>query len=113
GGNAFDIMAQEARGGGNCDGWPASTDPVQLDGSQLEHEPLVLQSEHDAITPYPGGVALAKVMDGVLVTIEGGDHGVFDSGNEAVDRLVTDYLVDGVTPQPQTLPETPIRTPLQ
>lgn len=113
GGNKLDIMAQSARGGLDCEGWPASSTPVELDGSKLEQKPLVLQSERDAMTPYPGGVAMAKAMDAVLVTVEGGDHGVFARGNDAVDQVVTDYLIDGVTPAPQTtLPEAPIQAPL-
>ncbi|QDQ98198.1 alpha/beta hydrolase [Tomitella fengzijianii] len=112
GGNAYDVMAQQARGGADCAGWPASSAPVPLDGSGLETKPLVLQSQRDALTPYPGGVELADQMDGVLVTVQGGDHGVFGRGNDAVDEVVTDYLVDGVTPQPQVLPEAQIRMPL-
>ncbi|WP_248499700.1 alpha/beta hydrolase [Tomitella gaofuii] len=112
GGNAYDVMAQRARGGVDCAGWPASSAPVPLDGSGLETAPLVLQSEHDALTPYPGGVELAEQMGGVLVTVQGGDHGVFGRGNEAVDTVVDDYLVDGVVPQPQVLPEAQIRMPL-
>ncbi len=112
GGNAFDVMAERARGGLDCAGWPADTTPVQLDGSRLQDKPLVLQSERDAVTPFPGGVELAEQMDGVLVTVQGGDHGAFGRGNTAVDKVVGDYLVDGVTPAPEVLPEAPIRTPL-
>src|SRR5699024_9861026 len=112
GGNAYDVMAQRARGGVDCAGWPASSEPVEIDGSGLDQQPLVLQSQRDAITPYQGGVEMAKELGGVLVTVQGGDHGVFARGNEPVDQLVTDYLVDGVTPAPQVLPEAPIRTPL-
>src|SRR5699024_10274997 len=112
GGNAYDVMAQRARGGVDCAGWPASSEPVEIDGSGLDQQPLVLQSQRDAITPYQGGVEMAKELGGVLVTVQGGDHGVFARGNEPVDELVTDYLVEGVTPKPQVLPEAPIRTPL-
>lgn len=105
GGNAFDVQAQRARGGVDCAGWPATTEPVQIDGSGLEQQPLVLQSERDPITPFPGGPAMAEALGGHLLTVEGGDHGAFGRGNETVDGAVLDYLATGEVPEIDRAPE--------
>src|SRR5690606_7810028 len=95
GGNALDARAALVRSGMNCGSWPPVTEPVAIDGSGLSTPPLLLQSEHDALTQYEGGPALARALGGQLVTVEGGDHGTFGRGNPVVDEAVLTYLRTG------------------
>ncbi|RSM61923.1 hypothetical protein DMH04_53490 [Kibdelosporangium aridum] len=56
---------------------------------------LVVSVTGDPATPHEGGVAMAKQLQGGLLTVEGKQHGaVFVAGNACVDGLVADYLVD-------------------
>ncbi|HJE59698.1 MAG TPA: alpha/beta hydrolase [Nocardiopsis listeri] len=70
--------------------------------------PLVIAGEYDANTAYVGGPAMAKTLDGSLVTVtDDGGHGfyaivdpvdlefLYPCVNEAVDA----YLVDGADPR--------------
>ena len=57
-------------------------------------QPL-LQSRHDAVTEYEGGPAMARALNGSLITVEGGDHGTFGRGNKQVDDAVMTYLDTG------------------
>ncbi|MFI9507064.1 alpha/beta hydrolase [Nocardia sp. NPDC052566] len=95
GGNAMDARADLVRSGMSCGGWRPVTTPVPLSGAGLSTPPLLLQSRHDAVTPYPGGPALARAMNGALITVEGGDHGAFGRGNRVVDDAVLTYLRTG------------------
>ncbi|WP_040799802.1 alpha/beta hydrolase [Nocardia higoensis] len=95
GGNALDARAALVRSGMSCGSWPPVTEPVTIDGSALATAPLLLQSEHDALTQYEGGPALAKALHGSLITVEGGDHGTFGRGNPVVDEAVLTYLRTG------------------
>jgi len=95
GGNALDARAALVRSGMSCGSWPPVTEPVPIDGSALSTAPLLLQSEHDALTQYEGGPALAQALHGALITVEGGDHGTFGRGNSVVDEAVLTYLRTG------------------
>ncbi|MFS8100153.1 alpha/beta hydrolase [Lentzea alba] len=61
---------------------------------------LVVQADGDPMDRYEGGVVLAELLDHPLVVIEdSGDHEVYAlAGNEVLDALVDDYLVDGTLP---------------
>lgn len=95
GGNALDARAALVRSGMSCGSWPPVTEPVAIDGAALSTAPLLLQSRHDALTPYEGGPALALALHAALITVEGGDHGTFGRGNPVVDEAVLTYLRTG------------------
>ncbi|MCM6777481.1 alpha/beta hydrolase [Nocardia sp. CDC159] len=98
GGNALNARADLIRSGIACDDWPPSTTPVPITDHGLRTPPLILQSRHDALTPYEGAPTLAATLHGHLITIEGGDHGTFARGNPTVDQAVLTYLRTGETP---------------
>ena len=93
-------------------GWQPVARTIGPNGDALAEKPLVLHSEDDAVTPIAGAHRVAEAMDGVLVTVGGGDHGTFRSGNEAVDDLVMSFLETGEAapghvqgkPSPEPLP---------
>lgn len=66
-------------------------------GKTLDTKPLVLQSDDDPATPSAGGREMAKAMDADLVTVEGGDHGLFRRHNDTVDHAVVEYFDTGKT----------------
>ncbi len=66
-------------------------------GATLDTKPLVLQSDDDPATPAAGGHEMAKALDANLVTVEGGDHGVFRRNNDTVDHAVVEYFDTGKT----------------
>ena len=60
---------------------------------------LVLGTTRDPATPLKWARALAGQLDsGVLVERDGDGHTAYNSGNECVDGIVEDYLVDGDVP---------------
>ncbi len=70
--------------------------------------PLIIAAEYDANTAYAGGPAMAKTLDGSLLTItDEGGHGFYASLDPVdlaplhpcVDDAVDAYLVDGTDPQ--------------
>ncbi|WP_439376965.1 alpha/beta hydrolase [Amycolatopsis lexingtonensis] len=79
-----------------CSTWPvpptSAEHPPRAAGLP---KPLVVSTTHDPATPYRQGVALAKDLDGVLLTYEGVQHTVFLQGNACVDRSGIAYLIDG------------------
>ncbi|MGO4615272.1 alpha/beta hydrolase [Nocardia sp. 2YAB30] len=95
GGDAMDARADLVRSGMACGAWKPVTKPVRITGAGLRTPPLVLQSRHDALTQYEGGPAMAKALNGALITVDGGDHGTFGRGNAAVDEAVLTYLRTG------------------
>jgi poly-beta-hydroxyalkanoate depolymerase len=53
----------------------------------------------DPATPYQGGVNLARVLGGSLLTVEGAQHGIAMLGQtECVDGFAANYLIDLQTP---------------
>ncbi|WP_405159986.1 alpha/beta hydrolase [Nocardia sp. NBC_01499] len=95
GGNAMDARADLVRSGMACGTWKPVTTPVRISGVGLGTPPLILQSRHDALTKYEGGLAMAHALNGSLITVEGGDHGNFGRGNRVVDDAVMTYLGTG------------------
>lgn len=61
---------------------------------------LVVQADGDPMDRVEGGIELAALLDHPLVLVEdSGDHEVYGlAGNEVLDSLVDDYLVDGALP---------------
>ncbi len=80
-----------------CEAWPEPptlpqpwlTEPVGLPPT------LTVSTTGDPATPYQGGVNLARVLGGSLLTVEGAQHGVAMLGQSAcVDGIVSDHLID-------------------
>ncbi len=64
---------------------------------------LVLGTSRDPATPMIWAEALAGQLDsGVLVERDGDGHTAYNSGNECIDSLVEDYLLDGAVPDDGT-----------
>jgi pimeloyl-ACP methyl ester carboxylesterase len=64
---------------------------------------LVLGTSRDPATPMKWAEALAGQLDsGVLVERDGDGHTAYNSGNECIDSIVEDYLLDGAVPDDGT-----------
>ncbi|MFD4831283.1 alpha/beta hydrolase [Streptomyces uncialis] len=67
---------------------------------------MVIQAKRDSQTPYEGGVAMAKRLGSVLVSVDDHQHTQYAStNNRCVDEPVTEYLMQG------TLPSKPVSCP--
>lgn len=65
-----------------------------------EYPTLVLSATTDPATPYSGAQSVFKNLNnGYLVTQDGGPHVIFGWGNECVDGLVTEFLVNDTLPK--------------
>jgi pimeloyl-ACP methyl ester carboxylesterase len=79
-----------------CAGWPSKPTlgfPYATDIRGLP-QTLVLSVTGDPVTPHEGGVALARVLDARLLTVEGEQHGTTLSRNSCIDGAVAAYLID-------------------
>lgn len=88
-----------------CEAWPAPTTLPQpwLTGPVGLAPTLTVSITGDPATPYQGGVNLARVLGGSLLTVEGAQHGVAMLGQSAcVDGIVSDYLIDLKAPPADT-----------
>lgn len=64
---------------------------------------LVLGTTRDPATPMKWAVALADQLESaVLVRRDGDGHTAYNSGNECIDSLVEDYLIEGTVPDNPT-----------
>lgn len=98
----------------NCAFWKAQPRPLPALTGEGVPPVLIVQSEHDPATPIEGArKAHAAFQNSRMLTVTGeGDHGVYAlGGNKPVDRIVDDYLVDGVVPPDQSVPGLPLPTP--
>ena len=113
GGNKLAARAAVERAGDDCVGWNPVARTIHPNGDRLEQKPLVLHSEKDAVTPIAGGHRVAELLGGTLVTVGGGEHGTFRTGNTAVDDVVMQFLEQGTVetdhvpgkPSPDPLPK--------
>ncbi|MGW8500502.1 alpha/beta hydrolase [Streptomyces sp. CLCI03] len=82
-----------------CAAWPRSQAPrVQVTGRGLPPI-MMLNSRHDPATYYEGALRAHQGTAGSrLITVGGGDHGVYQSHNPCVDAYVEGFLVDGRMP---------------
>jgi pimeloyl-ACP methyl ester carboxylesterase len=84
-----------------CEAWP---EPVSrtlpwLDGDVDVPPTLTVSVTGDPGTPHQGGINMARLLGGSLLTVEGAQHGVALFGQSAcVDGIVTDYLIELQTP---------------
>ncbi|PRX68969.1 alpha/beta hydrolase family protein [Nonomuraea fuscirosea] len=83
-----------------CAFWPVrGGTPVQVHDSPKLPPILMLQSRHDAATPYRGAQRMAALFPRSRMVLEGGgNHGVSLSGNACVDGHLAAYLRDGTLP---------------
>ena len=84
-----------------CADWPVEPlNPVRVSNHALPPA-LLFQATDDAATPYEGGVTLHRKLRGSRLVVEqgGGNHGVTLSGNDCLDRYLTDYLATGTLPR--------------
>ena len=74
---------------------------------------LIVESEHDPATPIEGARRAHKAFAGSrMITVTGeGDHGIYAAGNAGVDKVVEDFLVDGIVPNDQSLPGVALPVP--
>lgn len=75
--------------------FPPTSVPPATTANPLAAAPMVLQSDHDPSTPGLHGPQAAAATGGVLVRVKGTRHGLFGSGNDAVDAAVLHYLRTG------------------
>ncbi|SEP54363.1 alpha/beta hydrolase [Amycolatopsis saalfeldensis] len=97
-----------------CAFWTGSPRPLPVMDGKGVPPVLMVQSEHDPATPIEGArKAHAAFANSRMITVTGeGDHGIYAlGGNQAVDKVVEDYLVDGVVPQDQSVPGLPLPVP--
>ncbi|WP_406402087.1 alpha/beta hydrolase [Streptomyces uncialis] len=83
-----------------CAFWPtAPLTPPNVSNGKLPPV-LLFQATEDAATPYEGAVATRDKLRGSRLVVErgGGNHGVTLSGNDCLDRYLTDYLATGQVP---------------
>ncbi|MCP2255098.1 Pimeloyl-ACP methyl ester carboxylesterase [Prauserella aidingensis] len=87
-------------------------DLPKLDGEGVPPT-LIVQSENDPATPIEGARrAHEKFAGSRMITVtDEGDHGIYAGDNPAVDKVVEDYLVDGIVPEDQSIPGSPLPTP--
>nr|WP_184945316.1 alpha/beta hydrolase [Planomonospora venezuelensis] len=83
-----------------CAFWPErGVKPAQVRDHKLLPPVLLLQSRHDAATPYAGALQLRRTFPRSRLVVEpGGNHGVSLVGNACADRYLTSYLTDGTLP---------------
>lgn len=82
-----------------CAYWPVppTSEPHEVSVENLAPT-LVVSTTGDPATPYQAGVELAKQLGGGLLTYEGNQHTVVFNGEECVDSIATDYLINGTLP---------------
>ncbi|MDT5019189.1 MAG: hypothetical protein QOD39_5349 [Mycobacterium sp.] len=85
----------------SCAFWPVPATGAQHEIKVTGLPPiLVVSTTNDPATPYQAGVDLAKQLGGSLLTFEGTQHTVVFQGNECVDDIAAQYLVDLTVPPP-------------
>ncbi|CAM5279175.1 alpha/beta hydrolase [Streptomyces abikoensis] len=91
--------ARELAFSATCAAWPTSPGPrVEVTGKGLPPV-LMLNSLHDPATYYEGARRAHRALKGSrLVTVPGGDHGVYNDGNACADGIVNKYLLTGELP---------------
>ncbi|MER6074151.1 alpha/beta hydrolase [Streptomyces sp. NPDC001817] len=84
-----------------CAFWSAARRrPVNIANAGLPPA-LLFQATDDAATPYPGGVAVHRLLARSSLVVEegGGNHGITLSGNACLDKYLAAYLTDGRVPR--------------
>ena len=86
-----------------CAFWPVppTSEPHEIKVSGLPPV-LVVSTTNDPATPYGAGMELAKQLGGTLLTFDGTQHTVVFQGDQCVDDIAANYLVDLTLPPPDT-----------
>ncbi|WP_206342171.1 alpha/beta hydrolase [Streptomyces ureilyticus] len=73
-----------------CEQWPVQPTLGYPYATDIEGLPdtLTISTTGDAITPYEGGISLARTLGGSLLTVEGSQHGAALPRNPCVDNAV-------------------------
>jgi len=84
-----------------CADWPypptGTRGPIAAEGAAPI---VVIGTTNDPATPYEWAVSLAdQLSSGVLITRVGEGHTGYNKGNDCVDGVVEDYLIDGTVPE--------------
>jgi pimeloyl-ACP methyl ester carboxylesterase len=88
-----------------CAAWP---EPPSRTGSFLtggvDLPPILVTSvTRDPATPHQGGIEMARLLGGTLLTVDGAQHGSALIGQSpCVDQAANDYLVNLTVPPPDT-----------
>lgn len=80
-----------------CEHWPVQPTLGYPYAQNIEGLPqtLVVSVTRDPATPHSGGISLAETLSGRLLTVEGEQHGVaLTDDNACVNDIVADYLID-------------------
>jgi pimeloyl-ACP methyl ester carboxylesterase len=93
-----------AWGMASCRGIDVTSSEEPLDIRAEGAAPIVvLGTSRDPATPLKWARALSAQLDsGVLVERDGDGHTAYNAGNECVDSIVEDYLLDGTVPDDGT-----------
>ncbi|MFI5677564.1 alpha/beta hydrolase [Streptomyces cellulosae] len=81
-----------------CATWPVKQQtPVNVKTGKGLPGVLIVQSERDAATPYPGGVELHERFKGsrLITEKDAGSHGVTNLVNPCINERVDNYLLTG------------------
>ena len=96
-----------------CVFWPAAPAPLSTLRASGAAPILVVARIGDPITPFAWGEGLATALQsGVLLPVDGPGHTSSTRGDECVDAVIRDYLLEARLPQargsePATLPPCP------
>ncbi len=84
-----------------CTYWPNQPDRLPGPVSAAGSAPIVvIGTTRDPATPYEWAKVLAGQLEsGIFVSHDGDGHTVYGDGNQCIDRLVEDYLVNGEPPR--------------
>lgn len=83
-----------------CEYWPVATGTLPVGPIAAPEAPpiLVLGNQGDNATPHEWAVSVARQLaSGVLVSYDGDEHTSYGR-SACVDRVVDDYLIDGMVP---------------
>ena len=97
---AGDFGRSAAVSGLPCEYWPVSAGTLPVGAIAAPDAPpiLVVGNRGDNATPYEWAAAVARQLaSGVLVSYDGNEHTSYGL-SACVDRVVDDYLIDGVVP---------------
>jgi pimeloyl-ACP methyl ester carboxylesterase len=83
-----------------CAYWPGVAPAKKAPAPTFAGIPtMIIGATGDGAVPYDQGVAVSKrADDGYLVTVEGGHHVMYGTGNACVDKTATAFLLDLTRP---------------
>jgi len=86
-----------------CAGWPEALNPVADISTTVAPASLVIGGTGDVLTPASWAVSTAEAIGGVFLSSGHQGHTtVFTRGNDCVDSIVADFLLNGSIPSDGT-----------